>query len=220
METFFDPARQRVWASGPFLHFLVLLNRHDGYRTYARAHRRLLSSFDEHLGVVPEEWLHCTVQGMYTSTTAEQTRQLIDATRRELVGLHPFTVQMGPVWPGVTAVNVAMYPETGMAELNARVRAAADAVGIDLRPAEAKFWAHSSLAYALDGDFDDRPLNRGLRALRPERVDVTIDRVHLVIQQQDPAAGYYRWDVVEEFRFTDASHGTTRCSDSKLRTQV
>ena len=52
-----------------------------------------------------------------------------------------------------------------------------------------------------DGDFDDRPLNRGLRSLRPERVDVTIDRVHLVNQRQDPAAGYYTWEVVEEFRF-------------------
>ncbi|MER6500185.1 hypothetical protein ABT218_12525 [Streptomyces sp. NPDC001455] len=88
--------------------------------------------------------------------------QLIDATRREIAGLRPFTVQMGPTWPGVTAVTVAMYPETGVAGLNKRVRAAAEAVpGIELRPA-AKFWAHSTLAYVRDGDFDDRTLNRGL----------------------------------------------------------
>ncbi|MBM7174004.1 hypothetical protein JQK87_37745, partial [Streptomyces sp. G44] len=109
---------------------------------------------------------------------------------------------MGPTWPGVTAVTVAMYPETGMAELNRRVRAAAEAVpGIELRPAATKFWAHSTLAYVRDGAVDDRLLNRGLRFLRPERVDVTIDRVHLVNQQQDPAAGYYTWEVVEEFPF-------------------
>ncbi|MFF2506352.1 2'-5' RNA ligase family protein [Streptomyces sp. NPDC058067] len=202
METFFNPERQRSWTSGPFLHFLVLLNHHEDYRAYARAHYDLFSGYEEHLGVVPEEWLHCTVQGMYIPTSDEQTEQLIKATRREIAGMRPFTVQMGPTWPGVTGVTVAMYPETGLAELNKRVRAAAEAVpGIELRPEEAKFWAHSTLAYVRDGDFDDGSLNRGLRSLRPERVDVTIDRVHLVNQRQDPAAGYYMWEVVEEFPF-------------------
>ncbi|MGV9884471.1 2'-5' RNA ligase family protein [Streptomyces sp. NPDC003006] len=199
METFFSPARRSVWAAGPYLHFLVLLNRHDNYRAYARAHRDLFSGFSE-LGVVPEEWLHCTVQGLYHPTTAEQSEQLINATRRELVGMRAFTVQMGPTWPGVTAVTVAMYPEAGVAELNRRVRAAAESVpGIELRPAPAKMWAHSTLAYVKDGDFDDRPLNRGLRSLRPERVDVTIDRFYLVSQHQRPDLGYYTWDVIEEF---------------------
>ncbi|MEV8334272.1 2'-5' RNA ligase family protein [Streptomyces niveus] len=203
METFFTPARQAAWIAGPFLHFLVLLNHHDDYRAYVRAHRGVFGRFDEHLGVVPERWLHCTVQGIYTPTTAEQTRKLINATRREIAGVRPFTVQMGPTWPGVTAVTAAMYPETGVAELNRRVRAAAETVpGIELRQQAAAFWAHSTLAYVRDGDFDDRPLNRGLRDLRPQRVDVTIDRVHLVSQRQEPAAGYYTWEVMEEFRLT------------------
>ncbi|WP_129293548.1 2'-5' RNA ligase family protein [Streptomyces lydicus] len=202
METFFSPERQSSWAFGPFLHFLVLLNHHEDYRAYARAHRDLFSRFDDHLGVVPEEWLHCTVQGIYTPTSAEQTEQLIETTRREVARMRPFTVQMGPTWPGVTGVTVAMYPETGVADLNERVRAAVEAVpGIALRPGAAKFWAHSTLAYVRNGEFDDGPLNRGLRDLRPERVDVTIDRVHLVNQRQDPAAGYYTWEVVEEFPF-------------------
>lgn len=141
VETFLNPARQESWASGPFLHFLVLLNQDEDYRAYARAHRELLGGLDEHLGVVPEDWLHCTVQGIYAPTTAEQTEQLITAARRELEGMRPFTVQMGPAWPGVTAVTVAMYPETGVADLNKRVRAAAEAVpGIELRPVAAKFW--------------------------------------------------------------------------------
>lgn len=50
----------------------------------------------------------------------------------------------------------------------------------------------------LRADFADRDLNR---ALRPPRVDITIDRVHLVNQYQHPDRGYYTWDVVEEARF-------------------
>lgn len=203
METFFDSARVSTWAKGPFLHFHVLLSKDTDYRAYSRAHRGLLNDFGEHLGVVPEDWLHCTVQGLYHSTTGEQTTQLIGATRRELAGMRPFTIQAGPTWPGVTAVTVAMYPETGLAEVNKRVRAAADtAPGIELRPAEEKFWAHSTLCYVRDGNFDDQLLNRQLRELRPARVNVTIDRVQLVTQRLDLATGYYTWEVVEEFTLT------------------
>ncbi|MFB7919089.1 hypothetical protein [Streptomyces sp. NPDC056061] len=53
----------------------------------------------------------------------------------------------------------------------------------------------------LRADFPDRDLNRALRALRPPRVDITIDRVHLVNQYQCPDLGYYTWDVVEEIHF-------------------
>ncbi|MEY9842183.1 TetR-like C-terminal domain-containing protein [Streptacidiphilus sp. EB103A] len=112
--------------------------------------------------------------------------------------MRPFTVQWGPTWPGITAVTVAAYPETGMAELNRRARAATSSVpGLAMRPAESRFWAHSTLCYVTEA-FEDHRLNRALRALRPERVDVTVDRIHLVDQRQDPIAGYYTWDVIEE----------------------
>ncbi|MFI6005042.1 hypothetical protein ACIA98_32325 [Streptomyces sp. NPDC051366] len=42
--------------------------------------------------------------------------------------------------------------------------------------------------------------NRALRALRPSRVDITIDRVHLVNQYQGVDLGYYTWDLIEEVR--------------------
>ncbi|WP_328485942.1 hypothetical protein [Streptomyces zaomyceticus] len=50
---------------------------------------------------------------------------------------------------------------------------------------------------------DDRALNRALRALRPPRAEILVDRVHLVSQRQDPERGYYTWDVVQEYLFTD-----------------
>ncbi|MFH8347305.1 hypothetical protein [Streptomyces sp. NPDC018045] len=95
-------------------------------------------------------------------------------------------------------MTVVVCPEDGMAALNDHVRTAMEEVpGISLRAREAEFWAHTSVAYAR-ADFPDRDLNRALRALRPPRVDVTIDRVHLVNQYQHPDRGYYTWDVVEE----------------------
>ncbi|MEU6996650.1 2'-5' RNA ligase family protein [Streptomyces sp. NPDC046465] len=197
MENFFVPSR--IWTGGgPFPHVLVLLSEHPAFRAYARAHHELLSAYGDRLGVVPEQWLHSTVQGIHHTIDTDQTTQLREALRAELTGMKPFQVQLGPVWPGVTAVTVAVYPEHGMAQLNDRARTAAGKVpGVSLRAREERFWAHASLAYAR-ADFPDRALNRALRALRPPRVDVTIDRVHLVNQYQSPGRGYYTWDVDDE----------------------
>lgn len=197
MENFFVP--KRIWKDGgPFPHVLVPLGEYEEFRAYARAHQELLSAYGG-LGVIPEEWLHSTVQGVHHAVDADRMNQLRGNLGDELAGMRPFRVQLGPVWPGITAVTVAVYPEDGMATLNSRARAAAEKVqGISLRPPERRFWAHASLAYARQ-DFPDRQLNRALRALRPPRVDVTVDRVHLVNQYQRPDRGYYTWDVVGEF---------------------
>ncbi|MGP3992058.1 2'-5' RNA ligase family protein [Streptomyces sp. 3N207] len=197
MENFFVPTK--IWnRGGPFPHVLVLLSEYEEFRAYARAHRELLNEYGDKLGVVPEEWLHSTVQGIHHTVDEDQMDQLREALRAEMSAVQPFKVQLGPVWPGVTAVTVAVYPEDGMAHLNERVRAAAEKVpGVSLRKKEARFWAHASLAYVRE-NFPDRNLNRALRALRPPRVDVTIDRVHLVSQHQRPDRGYYTWDVVDE----------------------
>ncbi|MBV6695694.1 2'-5' RNA ligase family protein [Kitasatospora aureofaciens] len=199
MENFFVPGK--IWKDGgPFPHVLVLLSEYEEFREYARAHAELLSQYSEQIGVIPEEWLHSTVQGIHHALDAEQLAQLRGTLRDELAGIQPFRVQLGPVWPGITAVTVAVYPEDGMAALNDRARTAAEKVpGISLREKEARFWAHASLAYARS-DFSGRDLNRALRALRPPRVDITIDRVHFVNQYQHPDLGYYTWDVVEELR--------------------
>ncbi|MEU2354334.1 2'-5' RNA ligase family protein [Streptomyces misionensis] len=199
MENFFT--QERIWQSrGPFPHVLVLLGEYPEFREYARIHAELLSKYSKQLGVVPEEWLHSTIQGIHQTLGRKQLAVLRTALRKELSGMQPFEVQLGPVWPGPTAVTVAVYPEEEMAALNSRVRIAADSVpGILLRPRESRFWAHASLAYAR-ADFPDHDLNRALRALRPPRVTITIDHVHLVMQYQHPEQGYYTWDVIEEIQ--------------------
>ncbi|MFC8708912.1 2'-5' RNA ligase family protein [Streptomyces sp. NPDC057197] len=199
MENFFVPSK--IWqGGGPYPHILVLLSNYPEFCDYARAHHELLAEYSDGLGVIPEEWLHSTVQGIHHAVDEKQLAQLRSSVRDELAGVQPFRVQLGPVWPGVTAVTVAVYPEDGMAALNERARTAAERVpGLSLREKEVRFWAHATLAYARD-DFSSRELNRALRALRPPRVEVEIDRVHLVNQYQHPDRGYYTWDVIEEIR--------------------
>ncbi|MFF4408466.1 2'-5' RNA ligase family protein [Streptomyces sp. NPDC001407] len=193
MESFFS--QQRTWPDGPYLHFLITFDD-PGYRAYIDAYRDLFASYGDQLGPVPAEWLHSTVQGIHHTLTREQAEQAVEAVRYELEqNAAPMTFQMGPVWPGPSAVTVAMYPEEQLARLNTRVRTALSKVdGIRLREPDASFWPHSTAAYYRSPEVHDAAFNRAVRAVRPERVEVTVDRVDAVYLHQDLGRGYYTWD--------------------------
>jgi hypothetical protein len=56
------PITPLIWPGGGPSHVFVLLSEFPEYRAYARAHHELLSQYAVQLGVIPEEWLHSTVQ--------------------------------------------------------------------------------------------------------------------------------------------------------------
>lgn len=147
---------------------------------------------------MPPQWLHWTVQGVHHRLNRNQVEQAVEAARRalEMDGMSP-TVQMGPVWPGPSAVTVAMYPEEPLARLNTVVRRGVQSVvGIDLRPAGERYWPHSTLAYYRSSDVHNADFNRRLRSIRPVRAEVTIERLHAVYMRQDVEHGYYTWEHI------------------------
>lgn len=146
MENFFIP--EKIWKDAlPFPHVLVLLGEYPEFREYARAHHGLLAEYGDKLGVIPKGWLHATIQGIFHPLDTGRMNQLRGTLPDELAGMQPFQVQLGPVWLGVTAVTVAVYPEDGMAEFNGHVRTAMEnRARISLPAREARFWAHTSVA--------------------------------------------------------------------------
>ncbi|MER5780226.1 2'-5' RNA ligase family protein [Streptomyces mobaraensis] len=219
METFFSP--RRTWPDGPYLHFLITFDD-PGYRSFADAHRPLLASYGDQLGVVPPEWLHSTVQGVHHPLTREQVEQAVEAVRVEVgLGPGPTSLQLGPVWPGPSAVTVAMYPEDQLAHLHATVRKALSKVdGVRLREAGGRFWPHSTVAYYRSPDVHDAEFNRCLRAVRPDRVDVTVQRIHAVYLHQDLERGYYTWDHLAALPLCSAPRLTVRERLTELREQA
>lgn len=197
MEPFFTD--KKAWeGGGPYLHVLILLGEYPEARAYAAAHRDVLADWP--LSTVGEDWLHITVQGVHHPTTPEQKDLLRASLREKMREVPSFSVELGPVWPGVTAVTAAVYPENGMDRLYRQVRAACDEVpGISLRKAEKRFWPHWTLAYTLES-FNGDVLNRKLRGVRPARPGITVSAVHLVEQRQDRRAGRYTWTSAEEFK--------------------
>lgn len=84
-----------------------------------------------------------------------------------------------------------------MAELAGRLRTAAGSVpGITLRPPDEEFFAHATLAYSRQ-EWDARELDQLVKAEPVPRAGLTISRVSLVSERQDPVAGIYTWTCAE-----------------------
>ncbi|MGW4735205.1 2'-5' RNA ligase family protein [Streptomyces shenzhenensis] len=189
----------RIWpGGGPYPHVLVPLEQYREVRGFTRAHLSVLARYRDHLGIVPENWVHATVQGFCQPASAAQMQQFTGAVRHVLRDTEPFTIQIGPTCVGPSGVLAAIYPESDMDLLSQHVRAAAESTGFEMRPADRRFWPHAALAYGQTARWDSDDLARDLLRLRPERVEITVDRVHLVSQYQHPDAGFYTWEVLEE----------------------
>ncbi|NDZ76987.1 hypothetical protein G3I19_00310 [Streptomyces sp. SID10853] len=194
VERFFSS--KRTWSGGgSYLHFIAQLDD-PKYVEFAKAYEGLLSTYGERVGTVPPKWLHWTVQGVHHGLTRDQVERVVESVRKDLAwNGTSATVQMGPVWPGPSALTVAMYPENKLAALTARVRTAVSAVeGIRLRPAGPRAWPHSTVAYYRSEDVHDAAFNRQVRDSRPDRFEITIDRLHAVYMRQDVDRGYYTWN--------------------------
>jgi len=175
MQPFFSP--RKLWpGGGPYPHFIIELGGHPGFTAFARGYREYLAPCAGALGIVPDEWLHATVQGIFQPAGREQMEQLGAAARRELAGMAAFDVEAGPARVGQTAVTVYLYPKDGMAELAGRLRAAAGSVpGIALRPPDGEFFAHATLAYSRL-DWDARQLDQSVKAEPVRRASITAAR--------------------------------------------
>ncbi|QNE74492.1 hypothetical protein [Streptomyces finlayi] len=219
MESFFSP--KRTWAQGPYLHFVAKLDD-PAYVEYTRAHHGLLAEYGHQVGTVPAEWLHWTVLGIHHSLTRDQVERAVERVRYKLaMDSTRADVQMGPVWPGPSAVTVAMYPETALARVSNQVREAVCSVdGITLRPAMDRPWPHSTLSYFRTGDVHDADFNRRLRSIRPDRADINVSSVHAVYMHQDLDLGYYRWDHLAVLPLGSSSVLTVRARLDELVTQA
>lgn len=212
MESFFTA--RRMWQGSPYLHFVARLDD-PTYVEYTRAYHDLLAEYGDRVGTVPAEWVHWTVQGVHHDLTQDQVERAVRAASDAAQHATPATVTMGPVWPGPSAVTVAMYPEEPLAAINSLVREAVSAVpGVQLREAGGRYWPHSTLAYFRTPDVHDARFNRQLRKIRPERVEITIGRFLAVRMHQDLDLGYYTWTPIAEIPLGATESGTAKYEEA------
>jgi hypothetical protein len=191
----------RTWPERSRWHVYVLpdLDADADLRRLVGQSQAVLARFPG-LSVVPDRWLHATMQ-MVTGRAGEdvteaQRAALIGALHEHVGGLAPFTATAGSVLAGTAGVVLDLdldLPGEPFAVLGERVRAAIGAVfgagGLRYDPGT----AHVSLAYAT-GDADSGEVQEQLRAaVRPARSRLSVGAVWLLDVVQDPARSQYRW---------------------------
>ncbi|KOX10705.1 hypothetical protein ADL05_24540 [Nocardiopsis sp. NRRL B-16309] len=146
--------------------------------------------------LVPDRWLHLTMQGVGDTAVVnqDQAARVAAAARRSLAGTGPITVELGPATIDAEGVNLPARGEGARAldAVRERVREAIGGVlGNDAVEGGTVWRPHVSLAYANTTGLPLEPVREDLAAAGGP-VAVQIDRVHLIALRRQ--GHLYRWD--------------------------
>lgn len=178
---------------------MLILPHTGAYRDFWRSHQPVLEPYERYVVPMPFQWTHITIESIHHLVDHTTMDDFASALADEMKRIEPFQLELGPSWCGRSGVTVAVYPEDQITTVYDQTRAAMGRVpGVQIAPRPDRYWPHSSLGYCIK-PFDSTALNACLyRDLRPPRVDMIVDKVHLVQQWQRPDLGYYTWQVHAE----------------------
>jgi hypothetical protein len=192
---------ERIWPEATRWHVYVLpdLDTDAALRRLVEQSRTVIGQHAA-LSVVPDAWLHATVQmvtGRAGADVTEMQQAALVAGLHEHVGiLAPFTATGGSVQANRSGVVVDLdldLPGEPFAVLGERVRAAIRGVfgdeGLRYDPGT----PHITLAYATGHEDSGIVQSRLRRTVRPSRAPLTIDAVWLLDVIQDADRSQYRW---------------------------
>lgn len=167
-------------------------------RAFAGRYAAVLRPFAA-LDVVPEQWLHCTLQGLgHVAEVPDRLREdVVAAVRDRLAALAPVTVTFAHPVIHREAVAVDATDPEPLSRARRAVRAGiAQALGVDAVPGtDDTYPPHVSLAYAgavagTDG------IRAALDAAAVPPVTTTVRRLSLIELHRDDRM--YQWRTVEQ----------------------
>jgi 2'-5' RNA ligase len=139
------------WSTGrSFYTWHITFDDGDQLHAAAARYREALANLPK-ITLVPDRWLHLTMQGVgFTDEVAEpDLAAIVKAAGIRLTEVEPVTVQFGPAVIGDEAVALPVQPDDRVRAIRAAIRVAiADVWGADRVPEDAdRFRPHVSVAY-------------------------------------------------------------------------
>jgi 2'-5' RNA ligase len=147
--------------------------------------------------LIPDQWLHLTMQGI--GFTDEITDTIVTAianeTRAVLADVPAFEVELGEVIVADEAIVMPTTPAAPICELRTAIRSAIGRVlGDDQVPENAdRFRPHVSVAY-LTADGPAAPYVEAVTEAKPEPARVLINHVDLIEMHRDRRM--YEWTII------------------------
>jgi hypothetical protein len=147
--------------------------------------------------LIPDRWLHLTMQGVgFTDEVSEADRDAIAAAvLSRLTRIQPFTVYLGPAVVGDEAVALPARPDGRVRAVRIAVRdGIADVWGRDRVPEDGdRYRPHASVAY-MDADGPVAPYVHAISDVRVLPASVEVRTVSLIRLHRDRRM--YEWDTV------------------------
>lgn len=160
---------------------------------------RLAHDYGEHLDLsgldlIPDQWLHLTMQGVGFVDEVDQADvdQLVQVAQAKLAIIEPFTVSLGSAVVDDEVVRLEVVPAEPVQQLRLRLRdAIAEVRSPDGVPEEAEgFVPHVSLAYS-NSEGDMEPILAAVSAVSPHPATATISHADLILLNRDHQQ--YQW---------------------------
>ncbi|WP_328342791.1 2'-5' RNA ligase family protein [Micromonospora sp. NBC_00421] len=170
-------------------------NQHELYRL-ADSYRSALSAAPA-LTLIPDRWLHLTMQGIgFTDEVAdERLAAIIDEARGQLARLSPIDVQFSEVVVADEAIVMPATPAEAVHRLRTTTRAAIGHVLGDTNVPEdpLRFRPHVSVAY-LTSEGSAEPYVQAVAATQPRPAAVRITHVDVIDMHRDRQM--YEWSLI------------------------
>jgi len=151
------------------------------------------------LDLVPQEWLHLTMQGVgFIGDIKRAELSRVIAATRPLLALFPtMELTFGPVIVADEAIVLSVEPEKAVKELRAAIREGiAEAIGSERVGEDPDhFRPHVSVAYS-STEHDARPLVELLEGRPAEPVTIEVPAASLIAIHRDQKV--YQWETIEE----------------------
>lgn len=156
---------------------------------------RALLSQQPSLDVIPNQWLHLTMQGIgfVHDVVSEDVDAIVAAARARCAHLAPFKLTIGAPHVDPESIQIAVDPVEPVRQLRTAIRAAiADVWGSDRVPEPAEpYNPHLSLAYT-NTEGPATPLIEALTSAPNLTANAEIDSCQLIILNRDE--GMYVWE--------------------------
>lgn len=156
---------------------------------------RALLSQQPNLDVIPNQWLHLTMQGIgfVHNVAPEDVDAIVAATRARCAHLAPFKLTIAAPHVDPESIQIAVDPVEPVRQIRTAIRAAiADVWGSDRVPEPAEpYNPHLSLAYT-NTEGPATPLIEALTSAPTLTANAEIDSCQLIILNRDE--GMYVWE--------------------------
>ncbi|MFB7329936.1 2'-5' RNA ligase family protein [Streptomyces sp. NPDC056190] len=182
------------WSVGRrFYTWHMTFDGQEDVQRLAAEYRKTLAPVGDVLTLIPNRWLHLTMQGIgFVGEVKEQdVHAIVDAARPRLAAIPAFEARIGPAVVDPEAILLPVQPDDAVRAVRHAIREAIGDVLGDVPEKAAGFRPHVSEAYsAEDGPAD--PIAQALDGVRVAPVQARISNADLIVIHRDNQM--YEWE--------------------------